>query len=161
MESQTILDQGLIDPRCHRPYLLHHAIPQRITATRCKSVIAAEFTIFIVDDNELELESLRRVISSAGYKRIETFRSAEEFLDRAILQGPCLLILNLVSPTMSGLCLHRQLRQTGYTLRTVFVSASQHELERATGECMEALAFLKKPFEAHDLITTMRAASQD
>jgi len=118
-----------------------------------------DLTIFIVDDDESILRSVRRLIRSAGYPNIETFASAEDFLRDAVLGPPCMLILDLLLPGMGGIQLFRHLRETGLAIDTVFISALDRELEKARTECPEAIAFLQKPFSMENLLTAVHLAS--
>jgi FixJ family two-component response regulator len=119
-----------------------------------------ELTIFIVDDDESILKSVKRLLKISGYARIETFTSAEDFLHGAVLQRPCLLILDLVLPAMSGIALHRHLREAGFAIDTVLISALEPELDKARTECPEAIAYLQKPFEKGNLMAAVSLASE-
>lgn len=118
-----------------------------------------DLTIFILDDDESVLRSVKRLMRSAGYRNVETFVSAEDFLSDADLKEPGLLILDLLLPEMGGIDLYHHLRKEGRTFQTVFVSALEKELDRARMECSQALAFIQKPFERGDLIAAVRSAS--
>ena len=116
--------------------------------------------IFIIDDDSSILRSMRRLMRSAGYRKVETFNSAEDFLSNAGLRGPFLLVLDLLLPGMSGIDLHRHLRESGHAPDTVFISANEGELERAQTICPEGLAFLQKPLEEGSLLAAVRSAPQ-
>ena len=118
-----------------------------------------DLTIFIVDDDESVLRSVKRLMRSAGYRKVETYASAEDFLSGAVSKEPGLLILDLLLPGMSGIDLYHRLRQEGRAIQTVFISALEKELDRARAECSQALAFIQKPFERGDLIAAVRSAS--
>jgi len=77
-------------------------------------------SIFIIDDDPSIRRSVRRLMRSAGYREVETFDSAEDFLSHAALGGPLLLVLDLLLPGMSGIDLHRHLRESGHSPDTVF-----------------------------------------
>ena len=116
-----------------------------------------DLTIFIVDDDESILRSVRRLIRSAGYPKTETFISAEDFLRDAHIVSPCMLILDLLLPGMGGIELFRHLRETGHAIETVFISALEGELKKARKECPEAMAFLQKPFDMGNLLTVVHS----
>jgi CheY-like chemotaxis protein len=82
-------------------------------AERSSAVKPGDLTIFIVDDDQSVLRSVKRLMRSAGYRNIETFASAEEFLSGAVLKEPNLLILDLLWPGMGGIDLYRHLRNQG------------------------------------------------
>lgn len=118
-----------------------------------------DLSVYIVDDDESVLRSVKRLIRSAGYRKVETYACAEDFLSGAVSKEPSLLILDLLLPGMSGIDLYHHLRQEGRAVQTVFVSALEKELDRARMECSQALAFIQKPFEKGDLIAAVRSAS--
>ena len=115
-------------------------------------------TIFVIDDDPSILRSVRRLMRSAGYRRVEIFDSAEDFLRHAVLGPPFLLVLDLLLPGMSGIDLQRRLRESGQRPDTVFISANEGELERARTMCPEGLAFLQKPLEEGSLLAAVRSA---
>lgn len=123
------------------------------------AVADKEMTIFIVDDDESILRSVRRLMRSAGYRNIETFASAEDFMRDARIVSPCMLILDLLLPGMGGIELFRHMRETGFAIDTVFISAIENELEKARKECPEAIAFLQKPFDMENLLTAVHSVS--
>jgi FixJ family two-component response regulator len=118
-----------------------------------------DLLVYIVDDDESVLRSIKRLIRSAGYRKVETYACAEDFLSGAVSKEPGLLILDLLLPGMSGIDLYNRLRQENRAIQTVFVSALEKELDRARTECSQALAFIQKPFERGDLVEVVRSAS--
>lgn len=96
---------------------------------------------------------------SAGFVKVGTFNSAEDFLKRAVLEGGSLLILDVLLPGKSGIELHQHLRRSGLSVPVVFISAQEHQLESARKQCPEALAFLLKPFGGEELLEVLRLAS--
>jgi FixJ family two-component response regulator len=116
-------------------------------------------TIFIVDDDDSILRSVRRLMQSAGYPKTETFVSAEDFLRDAHIVSPCILILDLLLPGMGGIELFHYLHETGHAIDTVFISALEGKLEKARKECPGAMAFLQKPFDMENLLTLVHSIS--
>ena len=114
--------------------------------------------IFIVDDDESLLRSIRRLMNSAGYSDVETYGSAEDFLSGAVIEPPCVLILDLMLPGMGGISLYHHIKTKGLAFETVFISAHDDELNRAKAECGEALAFLSKPFDGKDIFDVLQSA---
>ena len=115
--------------------------------------------IFIVDDDDSLLRSIRRLMVSAGYRDVETYSSCEEFLASAKLKERCLLILDLKFPGMGGIDLCHHLRKSGGNVHIVFISAHDNELRRAKAECGEALAFLSKPFNGKDIFAAIKSTA--
>jgi len=119
-----------------------------------------DLNMYIVDDDDSILRSVRRLLRSAGYTKIAIFASAEDFLSDAVLEDPCLLILDLLLPAMSGIELYRQLQKENYVVNTIFISALERELEKARTEFPETVAFLQKPFEKGALLAAVRLVSE-
>jgi len=77
--------------------------------------------IAIVDDDETLREALGRVLKASGFP-VNTFASAEEFLDSDGRNTSC-LILDVRLPGMSCIELQRRLLDTGSVLPVIFVTA--------------------------------------
>jgi FixJ family two-component response regulator len=115
--------------------------------------------IAIVDDDEPLREALGSVLKAAGFS-IETFASAEEFLDSPDRQAIACLILDIRLPGMSGIELQRRLIEARSPLPIIFVTAhgdaSLRELVMEAG----AAGFLNKPVRSDALLKNIRAALQ-
>jgi FixJ family two-component response regulator len=102
-----------------------------------------------------------RLVRSAGFVKVGTFNSAEDFLKRAALEGGSFLILDVLLPGKSGIELQQHILRSGLSVPVVFISAQEHQLESARKQCPEALAFLLKPFEEGELLKVVRLVSQN
>jgi len=113
--------------------------------------------IAVVDDDASLRRSVKNLLSSAGFA-VETFQSAEAFLDGAAAAGLGCLVLDLRMTGMSGLTLVELLRTRGTELPIVVLTA--HGAEDARARCLAAgvVAFLAKPFSAEALLQAVRAA---
>jgi FixJ family two-component response regulator len=121
----------------------------------------ADLAIYIVDDDPSVSGALMRLVRSAGFMKVGTFNSAEDFLKRAVLKGGCLLILDVLLPGKSGIELQQHIRSSGLSAPVVFISAQEHQLESARIQCPEALAYLLKPFEGEELFEIIRLVSRN
>ena len=75
----------------------------------------SQATVFVVDDDDAMLKSIRWLIESVGL-HVKTFASAKEFLEGCSSdEGGC-LILDIRMPAMSGLELQEQLKESAITL---------------------------------------------
>jgi two-component system response regulator FixJ len=108
-------------------------------------------SVFLVDDDEFVRDALKTLLRSAGYD-VQTFESAEAFLDHDAEKLTGLLILDIRMPGMSGLELQKRLADAGRKLPIIFVTA--HEDARVRKAALEegAEAFLQKPFEDETLL---------
>ena len=117
----------------------------------------SKLTIAVVDDDELIRKSLGRLLRSIGYE-VETFASAEAFLESLSDRRPACLILDIRMPGVSGLELYLELVASQELLPIIFVSAHKEELVRARTDAPNAMGFLLKPFDSDDLMAAVRAA---
>ena len=111
--------------------------------------------VFVVDDDEHVRTAFARLIRSAGY-RVETFDSAEAFIERADLEScPACLLLDLQLPDLSGLALQRRLHEW---LPIIFISG-HGDLSSAV-DAMKAGAsdFLPKPVSESVLLDVLERA---
>jgi FixJ family two-component response regulator len=115
-----------------------------------------EATVFIVDDEALIRESLRRLIRSAGWQA-EGFASAEEFLTRLPISGQACLILDVRMPGMSGPELLKEMVARNIALPVIFLSGyANFSVDEARN--LGAVAFLSKPVDQQTLFQTIRLA---
>ena len=112
--------------------------------------------IAIVDDDELFRRSIARLLKSSGF-RVETFESAEAFLQDGDLDGTACAVLDMRLPGMSGRDLQRRLSVREHP-SVVFVSAHNEPATQARVLHAGAVAFLKKPFEDTALIEAIEMA---
>jgi two-component system, LuxR family, response regulator FixJ len=110
--------------------------------------------VAIVDDDELFRRSIERLVRSAGFS-VETFGSAEDFLDKADLDRTACAILDVKLPGMNGLDLQQQLITRPTPMPIVFVSAHEEAITRANALRAGAVAFLKKPFDNSTLLEAL------
>src|SRR5664279_3705886 len=81
----------------------------------------ADRTVFIVDDDEAVRDALAMMLRAAG-RSVETFASAEEFVEtRADATSGC-LVLDVRMPGMSGIELQDWLAQHGCALPILFLT---------------------------------------
>jgi FixJ family two-component response regulator len=114
-----------------------------------------DVVIAIVDDDPSAREGLESLIRSAGWS-VETFVSAQEFLDRRGVDAPSCLILDLQLPGLSGLDLQQRMAEVGLEIPIVFLTG--HGSIPASVQAMKggAVEFLTKPFDEPDLLRAIR-----
>ena len=113
--------------------------------------------VAIVDDDELFRRSVERLVGSAGF-RVETFGSAEEFLERGNLDGTACAILDMRLPGLNGFDLQQRLITRPRPMPFVFVSAHDDAVTRAKTLRAGAIAFLRKPFDDNTLLDALHRA---
>ena len=113
--------------------------------------------VSIVDDDESLRRSVKNLLPSVGFQ-VETFASAEAFLQSAHRADTRCVVLDLRMPGMSGLDLLVHLAATGSPISVVILTAhSDDEARRRTLQA-GAVAFLGKPFHGEALLGAVRRA---
>ena len=113
--------------------------------------------IAIVDDDQWVLRSIGRLIKSAGF-RVETFLTAEDFLNSARDSKTVCAILDIGLPGMSGLDLQERLAVENPQIRVIFVSAHDETEMRTRALAAGAIAFLGKPVNDKALLDAISSA---
>jgi FixJ family two-component response regulator len=113
--------------------------------------------VVIIDDDASIRRSVSNLLGSVGFD-VETFVSAEAFLESAHRERAGCLVIDLRMPGMSGLDLLRHMAATGSPVPAIVLTA--HGNDEARHECLEAgaFAFLEKPFRSATLLDAVRRA---
>jgi FixJ family two-component response regulator len=113
--------------------------------------------ISVVDDDESLRRSLRNLLMSAGF-RVETFESAEVFLDSGAVDKTGCLVLDLRMPGMGGLGLLKRLAASGIRMPVIILTAHGEEDMRQRTLEEGAIALLEKPVKGPVLLGAIRSA---
>jgi FixJ family two-component response regulator len=113
--------------------------------------------VSIVDDDASLRRSLRNLLTSVGL-RVETFESAEVFLESDSLDKTGCLVLDLRMPGMGGLGLLRRLAASGTRIPVIILTAHGDEDMRQRTLQTGAVAFLEKPVKSPALLGAVRSA---
>jgi len=114
-------------------------------------------TIFVVDDDAAVRDALKLLLRSVGHA-VETFGSAQEFLDAYGEDRAGCLVLDIRMPGMSGLELQQKLNEKHSILPIIFITG--HGDVPMAVEAMQAGAVdvIQKPFRDQDLIDRINQA---
>lgn len=129
-------------------------------------VIAAHPLVFIVDNEELIVRALHRVLVRAGY-RTACLSSVQAARERLADEAPAAVITDLNMPTEHGLSLLCELRRRDPCVATVLLTGSELTPELAPLAEQFADAVVTKPCEPSQLVAQLdqlladRAASDD
>ena len=109
-------------------------------------------TVFVVDDDEAVRDSLRWLLEANGY-RVQTYASAEQFLDAypSVSAGVGCLILDVRMQGMSGLELQERLIADGVALPIIFVTGHGDVPMAVSTMKKGAMDFIEKPFDEAEL----------
>jgi FixJ family two-component response regulator len=113
--------------------------------------------ISVIDDDASVRAATNNLLGSHGYA-VQTFASAEQFLQSAQLDDSSCVIADVQMPAMSGLDLLIHMRAKGYALPFILITAFPEESVRARALKAGAICFLAKPFAAPALISCVEAA---
>jgi len=114
-------------------------------------------TISIVDDDKWARDGIRELVESLGYGA-RTFESAEQFLQSGASGETLCLIVDIQMPGLNGFDLQRVLKERGYRIPVVFITAFPDERRRTSAFEAGAIGFLSKPFEEQSLINCLALA---
>ncbi|WP_406233336.1 response regulator transcription factor [Nocardia sp. NBC_01009] len=112
--------------------------------------------ILVVDDDRAVRESLRRSLTFNGYS-VDLAVDGLDALEKATVQRPDALVLDVMMPRMDGLEVCRRLRSTGDDLPILVLTARDSVSERVAGLDAGADDYLPKPFALEELLARLRA----
>ena len=113
--------------------------------------------ICLLDDDPSVLKALGRLLSSAGL-RAEPFSDPEQFLQYAKIHRSPVAVIDIWMPMMNGLEVQSRLHEISPSTRVIVVTGKADPLVRSTAMNAGALAFLTKPFDDEELVTSVRLA---
>ena len=114
-------------------------------------------TVLIVDDEPVMLEVASRILRKDGYATLEA-GTCEEALALASSADFQLLLADSVMPGMSGPTLAEHIARTRPGLPVLHMSGNSAGVLSQDRIRDAELAFVQKPFTAHDLLAKVRAA---
>jgi len=114
-------------------------------------------TVYVIDDDAPVRDSLRLLLESLG-KIVETFASAQEFLDRLDEVSSGCLVLDIRMPGMDGLELQDLLNARKLSLPIIFITGHGEVPTAVSTMRKGAFDFIQKPFTNQDLICRIDAA---
>jgi RNA polymerase sigma factor (sigma-70 family) len=113
--------------------------------------------VFVVDDDRSVRSSLKLLISSVGLQ-VESFESADTFLQRRPPDAPSCLVLDVRLRGLSGLDFQRELAARNIHIPIVFITGHGDIPMSVRAMKAGAIEFLTKPFRDQDLLDAVRIA---
>lgn len=114
-------------------------------------------TVFIVEDSPEVRGALARILSVGGYS-VQTFESAERFLEQCDANAPGCLLLDFCLPGLSGLELQRELRRLDCGWPIIFLTGMGDIQVSVTAMKSGAVDFLTKPIDNVQLFAVVDQA---
>jgi FixJ family two-component response regulator len=111
--------------------------------------------VLVVDDDGFMRDLLQRCFADAGMP-VRTYASADELLATADLSLPCVLLLDVRMPGMSGPDLQVLLRERGIDIPIIFLTGSSGIPVAVAAMRNGAVDFIEKPFENAALVDRVR-----
>lgn len=119
--------------------------------------MAGELTVFVVDDDLAMRNSLQWLIESVGM-HVETFESAQAFLDGYYPGRSGCLLLDVRMPGMSGLELQAYLAQHDNRIPVIMITGHGDVSMAVKAMKVGAVDFIEKPFDDEELLQSIRNA---
>jgi RNA polymerase sigma factor (sigma-70 family) len=107
--------------------------------------------VFVVDDDPSLRSSLKFLLGTVGL-RVESFDSAETFLQKKLPDVPTCLVLDVRLPGLSGLDFHRKLAARNVCIPIIFITGHGDIPMSVRAMKAGAIEFLTKPFRDQDLL---------
>ncbi len=108
--------------------------------------------ILVVDDDPSILETVSELLDMEGY-RVETASNGADALRKIERARPRLVLLDMRMPILDGWGFARELKARGFTTPVVVMTAAQDA--RGWAAEIGALDYIAKPFELHELLSTL------
>uniref|UniRef100_UPI0025D65A2B response regulator FixJ n=1 Tax=Thiohalocapsa sp. TaxID=2497641 RepID=UPI0025D65A2B len=121
--------------------------------------MSREETVFVVDDDQAMRSSLQWLIESMGM-RVETYDSAQAFLDAFYPGRAGCLLLDVRMPGMSGLELQAYLAKREHRIPVIIITGHGDVSMAVKAMKNGAVDFIEKPFDDEALIVSIRNALQ-
>jgi FixJ family two-component response regulator len=118
--------------------------------------LASYPVISIIDDDASVRAALESLVRSLGYGA-RAFESAEAFLLSGDLAETSCIVTDIQMPGLSGFELSCQLKASGITVPTVFITGFPGNHMNSCAEA-DALGFLTKPFDFETLVKLLASA---
>src|ERR1700745_2759035 len=125
--------------------------------SRRESLMSRASVVFVVDDDPSVRSSLKFLLSSVGLQ-VESFESAETFLQRKAPDAPSCLVLDVRLRGLSGLDFQRELAAREIRIPIVFVTGHGDIPMSVRAMKDGAIEFLTKPYRDQDLLDAIRIA---
>ena len=113
--------------------------------------------VAVIEDDVRYRVAVQRLLKSAGLS-VQSFGSAEAFLNSGQQHETGCLISDIRMPGMSGLELQSKLNSDHCPIPTIFITAHGDESMRMQAMRGGAVKFLAKPFDSDILLEAVRVA---
>ncbi len=115
-------------------------------------------SILIVEDEEDIIEILRIALSINSNFHLIFASSGKEGLDRAKLEAPDLILIDVLMPGMNGLTLSEELKKEEKTkqIPIIFITSRVQKNEILEYKAKGAIGVIEKPFAPMEIVTKIQ-----
>ncbi len=113
--------------------------------------------ILIADDEEDMVTGLRDNLQCEGYE-VVVAHDGEAALAAATRESPDLILLDVMMPKMNGLEVCRRIREAGFMVPILMLTAKSQEIDIVRGLEVGADDYVTKPFSVRELLARIKAA---
>src|SRR6202041_496072 len=128
-----------------------------LAGSRQEFLMTAAPFVFVVDDDPSVRSSLKFLLSTVGLQ-VESFDSADAFLQKKAPDAPSCLVLDVRLPGLSGLDFQRELAARNAPIPIIFLTGHGDIPMSVRAMKAGAVEFLTKPFRDQDLLDAIRIA---
>jgi RNA polymerase sigma factor (sigma-70 family) len=111
--------------------------------------------VYVIDDDEAVRESVTDLLRSVGHD-VQSFRSAQEFVDSPRPDAPGCIVLDVRLPGQSGMEFQRGLAKSDIHLPVIFISAHGDIPMSVRAIKSGAIEFLTKPLNEQELLDAVQ-----
>jgi DNA-binding response OmpR family regulator len=113
--------------------------------------------VLVADDDPVILRLIEVNLGLEGF-HVATASRGEDAITKAREVAPDVIILDVMMPGMTGWEVAQKLKQDSATagIPVVFLSARTQEEDRLKGEQLGVAAYVSKPFDPVELVSTLR-----
>ena len=114
--------------------------------------------VFVVDDDPGMLVSVKRLLRINGYNTL-LFSSAKAFENHVDFEDALCVVMDINLEPGSGIELRNGLKAAGNTVPVIYMTGNDNHAVRKAALSSGCIAFLKKPFDARELIEPLHRAA--
>jgi DNA-binding response OmpR family regulator len=112
--------------------------------------------ILVIEDETAMRTALADLLTAEGYRAL-TAADGERGLERALVEKPDLILLDIMMPKLDGFALCAELRRLANAVPVLMLTAKGQVEDRVTGLDAGADDYLVKPFSTEELLARVRA----
>lgn len=113
--------------------------------------------VLIAEDEADLVKALRDNLEFEGHQ-VLVAADGEAALQAALSQNPDLLLLDIMMPKRDGLDVCRKVREAGFTIPILMLTAKSQEVDIVRGLEVGADDYITKPFSIRELLARVKAA---